>query len=391
MNRSILLRLSFMLIATLLSSGCHSWTPDHTNCVVVDDIHYSAETTKARKVAPPPRMTSKMSGRFGLTSIIYNMMPEAEAATMPGGIILDLAVRGYEATQTANQMIKLANSAAALASTSAASGQAAEAAYFQAQSTMWRSHAAMHSARAKAAFDSLAILGYPVTRVLSGLHVILPPDKVMEQIMNGNMNDYDMGMYYYDQANSSDRGYDHMQGVGILDAWLADRTGGGGNDGGGDDGDICEYDKYYMPSGDPKTDDPCNDHRHGSIVPRTEEPTGTFTLQTLVESSHWLSVVTAMQQSQLESSIPMVMVYESKVMGFMEFPFIRAFTMVWPDGHSSTYYQDPATGETRFAFGAEINAQFIDLDTGEAYGEMFPGQDEVTAYVGEMTYGINYQ
>jgi hypothetical protein len=383
MNR-FLMRLSMVLMAFSFT-GCHSWQPDHDNCDLVGDTHYTPSDTMT--TSAPPRMTSTSyipSSQLALGQLAYHsLVPVAEAGMVPL-MGLEQAVAYAVAMQRHNQAIAIADQFIVLANNARAAGQAAEAAGFMEQASIWESRALWHGTRSSNILESM--LGLPV-RVVAGLHVLLPSQHVLDQWMQGNFGYYE-GMYYDDQA--SNRGYDHMQGVGILDGWLAGRHGGSGGDS-DDDGDVCEYDAFKIPQKNPKADDPCNDHRKGALFPRTEEPTGTFTLQALLSNAHYLSTVRAMGQHQILSDSPMAMVYEAKVNGRMEFSFIRTFTVVWPDGFNTTYYQDPSSGEMIFAFGAEINGQFVDLETGEAYGEMFPGQAEVTTYIGDQVYGINFQ
>ncbi|MDG1949372.1 MAG: hypothetical protein P8J32_00940 [bacterium] len=393
MNR-LMSRLSMVLMAFFFT-GCHSWQSDHSDCEVVNQVHYTpSELQNTQEIVP--RMTSaafSSARQFALMQLAYqSLVPEAEAATAFGGsIVMSLVVQRALATQAAEAALLIADQYIVLANNARAAGQAAEAAKYMSQSGIWEEQALAQAHRAGAATESLLYLGASTSSAVSALGVLLPSQYVIDQWMQGNIGYYDG--YYYDQA--SNRGYDHGQGVGVLDGWLDGRHGGSGGSGGGDseDGHVCEYDNFFMPAGDPDGDDPCKDHRKKgkSIFPRTEEPTGTFTLQVLLGSGHWQDTVVAMQQHQLETEMPLALVYEAKVLGHMDFPFIRTYTMVWPQGHTTTYYQDPSSGEMVFAFGAEINGQFLDASTGEYYGEMFPGQAEVTVYTGNHVYGIAYQ
>jgi hypothetical protein len=402
MNRSWMMRLSVVLMTFLLVTGCHQWQSDHFNCVEVGETHYTPSNIRTKVPVYKPKLTSQTflpSSQFTLAQLMYqSMVPEAKAGTVPVSVFMMESAIGYAlSVQRANQAFAIADQFIVLANNARAAGQTAAADAYMAQSSVWESRAAWHATKSSVYMESM-ITGTPV-KAMAGLHFITPDLNVLIDMLQNQtyMDGMDPSMYYDDQA-SMNRGYDHMQGAGILDRWTSEsgRWGGGGS-GGGADSDVCEYDNFFMPAGDPQSDDPCKGHRSTGLFPETETPVGTVMLQSLANNMHWVNVIQSMQRQQLEFGMGELLIYDYDLQTspemaswHMDFPFIKAFALVFPDGYSAHYYEDPTSGEQVFAFGMEINGQFVDIETGDYYGEMFPGQSMFTVYSAENVYGINY-
>jgi hypothetical protein len=402
MNRSLMMRLSVVLMTFLFVTGCHQWQSDHSKCVEVGKTHYMPSDIRGKVPEYTPTLTVKdyiPSSQFMLAQLAYqSMVPEAKAGTVPISVFMMESVVGYAVSmQRASQAGAIADQFIVLANNARAVGQTAAADAYMAKSAVWDSRAMWYGTKA-AVYEESMLMGIPA-KAMAGLHIITPDvDILIDMLQNQTyMDGMDPGMYYDDQA-SMNRGYDHMQGAGILDGWIANRSSKRGSGGGDSDaGHVCEYDNFFMPPGDPDEDDPCNDHRTTGLFPETETPVGTVMLQSLANNMHWVNVIQSMQRQQLEFGMGELLVYDYDLQTsaemaswHMDFPFIKAFALIFPDGYSAHYYEDPTSGEQVFAFGMEINGQFIDIESGDYYGEMFPNQSMFTVYSAENVYGVNY-